>query len=339
MKTNALLAALLALGGLAASQPARADHTLAPTVREEISMIEQEYARANDGEVVPDNQLEYYLDRAHEGWSMGQITSDIQASGSNAWRPTGGWVAEEVICTSVKGAYEECAAPFRGTAVITQQISQSACVEGRSWGQKPGVIWVNNGCRARFGIVRGGAGDGSVGNNNGGMDNNGGMGNNNGGAGNNNGGMGNNSGGIVPPRKITCISNRGRYRECNTGTRGRVQLVNRLNNSLACTVGRSWGQRPGVVWVNRGCRAQFAATRRVVGPVGAPTTWVRDPNYSVNCMSADGRRTTCTWDTRYGRPTLVERRNGTCLEGRDWGYDDNGQLWVTSACGARFGYR
>lgn len=312
MKTNALFAALLALGGLAASQPAHADHTLAPTVREEIRMIEQEYARANQGEVIPDNQLEYYLDRAHDGWSMDQITSDIQASGDNAWRPSSGWVAEEVICTSNKGAYAECAAPFRGTAVVTQQISQSACVEGRSWGQKPGTIWVNNGCRARFGIVRGGMAGG---------------------------GMGNGNGGIVPPRTVTCVSNQGRYRECNTGMRGRVQLVNRLNNSLACTQGRSWGQRPGVVWVSRGCRAQFAAASRVGGPVGTPGNWVRDPNYAVNCVSADGRRTVCTWDNRYGRPTLVERQSGSCVEGRDWGYDANGELWVNSGCGARFGYR
>ncbi len=330
MKTKPLFAALLALGGLVATSSAWAQST-----RDQIRMIEQEYAAAHSGADISDNQLEYYLDRSSQGWSMDQVTADIRANGDNPWRPQSGYVATDVICTSINNAYAECAAPFRGTAVVAQQISQSACVEGRSWGQKPGVIWVNNGCRARFGIVRGGMGDGGMGD--GGMDH-GGM---------DHGGMdhqGNGNGGIVPPRMVTCTSYRGRYRVCNTGIRGRVQLVNRLNNSAACVEGRSWGQRRGVVWVNRGCRAQFAS-------VGRPgwrddrgqsngSTWARDPNYSVTCASIDGRRTACTWDGRYGNPYIVQQiSSSACIEGRDWGYDATGGLWVNSGCRARFGFR
>jgi hypothetical protein len=33
---------------------------------------------------------------------------------------------------------------------VVQEISLSPCVKGQSWGFKPGIVWVNNGCRARF---------------------------------------------------------------------------------------------------------------------------------------------------------------------------------------------
>ena len=68
-------------------------------------------------------------------------------------RPASGWIARELICTSINNRYRECPAPFRGRAVVTYQISQSACIEGESWGQKAGMIWVDRGCRARFGMV------------------------------------------------------------------------------------------------------------------------------------------------------------------------------------------
>ena len=146
MKTKPLFAALLALGGLLATSGASAQST-----RDQIRTIEQEYADAHNGASISDSQLEYYLDRSSQGWSMDQVSADIHANGDNAWRPQSGYVATEVICTSIHNAYRECAAPFRGNAVVTEQISQSACVEGRSWGQKPGAIWVNNAISCRVG--------------------------------------------------------------------------------------------------------------------------------------------------------------------------------------------
>ena len=304
-----LLNCLLALGTvLGASQV-----TAQSSIRDQVRMIESEYARVNDGRVISDGQLEYYLDRANSGWSMRQISEDISANGStssNPWRPQSGWTAREVICSSTDNRYRECQVPFRGTAVITQQISRSACVEGRSWGNKPGAVWVRNGCRARFGIVR-------TGQNN-----------------------------PVPPannRMVVCQSNQDRYRECATGFRGRVELVNRLNNSQACIEGRSWGQREGVVWVRNGCRAQFQSVGRR-GPrddyADRNDDWRRDAHYSVTCSSIGNRRELCTWDPRYGTPRIVQRiSNNNCIEGRDWGYDNRGQLWVDAGCRARFGYR
>jgi hypothetical protein len=301
-----LLAACLAACALFQAAPAQAQSS----TRDQIRLIEQEYARQTGGRSIPDNQLEYYLDRMDQGWSMSQVSTDIATSrrtyARTAWRPAQGWVAREVICTSLEGRYRECAAPFRGTAVVTQQLSRAACVQGRTWGQKPGLIWVDDGCRARFGIVR--------------------------------------NAGTNPPRgMVVCASNRGAYRECNTGIRGRVVLVNRLNNSAACIEGRTWGQKPGIVWVDDGCRAQFRSDGRPGWRDDRTDrrdgrAWVRDPNYGVDCYATGTGRTVCQWDTRYGTPTIVRRVAGTCVQGRDWGYDRNGELWVTAGCRARFGY-
>jgi hypothetical protein len=302
-KLNLALAACLVAGGLLQSSAAFA------YTPDQVRMVEREYARQTGGAAIPDAQLAYYLDRLDEGWTMARVSADIAGlrtpAARNAWRPAGGYVAREVICTSISNRYRECPAPWRGDAMLSQQLSNAACIEGRSWGQKPGAIWVNNGCRAVFTVVRGPMGRGNAGN---GMNNGVGM--------------------------VTCTSNQGRYRECTTGMRNPVTLVNQLPNSAACIERRTWGNKPGAVWVDRGCRAQFTTERRA-----ERLGFTRDPNYGVTCASTSSGRTICNWDTRYGNPVIVrELSNAACVEGRGWGYDRNGELWVAAGCRARFGY-
>ena len=277
--------------------------------RDKITQIEQEYSRQNGGRMIPDNQLEYYIDQSNSGWSMSQISQDMSNSqrqySNNNWRPRDGWVQREVVCSSENSQYRECSAPFRGTAVITQQISQSSCVKGQSWGEKPGAIWVRNGCRARFGIITTSSGNTPSYPNN--------------------------------RQFVTCQSTRNRYQQCNTGFRGRVVLVKRLTNSAACTSGRSWGQREGMVWVSRGCRAQFASEGR---PGRGDDNWNRDNNYSVTCSSQGDAMARCNWDSRYGSPRLVQQLSTTnCVSGRNWGYENNRSIWVNNGCRARFAAR
>ena len=313
-----LLAAALAAGGLVAAGSATAQ----VDTRNQVRAIEREYARLNHGRSIPDAQLEYYLDRSDAGWSLGQISRDIASHSRNrgGWVPQRGWIAREVVCTSIDRRYRECQVPFRGRAVVTHQISDTNCVEGRTWGQRNGRIWVNHGCRARFGIVRN---DVARRNDNRRYDNR--------------------RNDDLTDRTVVCASNRGAYRECRTGFRGDVYLSRRLNNSSACVEGRTWGQRPGSVWVRGGCRAQFESIGRR-GPRddnrAMGSLFTRDPGYFVTCSSTDGGRSVCNWDNRYGTPRMIERlsRDG-CVEGRDWGYNSRGQVWVDSGCRARFGYR
>jgi hypothetical protein len=153
-------------------------------------------------------------------------------------------------------------------------------------------------------------------------------------------------------RMVICESRHGRYRECRTGFHSPVRFVSSMPNSAPCVEGRSWGQRRGVVWVRRSCRARFAAISSGPGPRddGHYTRgqgendrdngpWTRDNNYSVTC-SSNGHRSVCTWDNRYGAPRLIQQiSTNACVEGRHWGYDSNGGLWVDAGCEGRFGFR
>src|SRR5271154_112811 len=61
--------------------------------------------------------------------------------------------------------------------------------------------------------------------------------------------------------RLTCASNDGRYRYCRADTQNRVQLVRQISNSR-CDPGYSWGFDYRGIWVDRGCRAEFAYGRR-----------------------------------------------------------------------------
>lgn len=146
--------------------------------------------------------------------------------------------------------------------------------------------------------------------------------------GNNGGWNGGNDG-----RTVRCESINERYRECTTNFRNRAE-VRRTLSSATCRENYSWGQRRGTVWVSRGCRAEFVESRSGWGP-GRP-----ENNYSVTCSSDDDRYRTCAWQSRYGRPYLIENLSRTqCVQGRTWGYTNNNAIWVDGGCRGRFAPR
>ncbi|MDR1075897.1 MAG: DUF3011 domain-containing protein [Xanthomonadaceae bacterium] len=55
-----------------------------------------------------------------------------------------------VRCESNDRKARVCNTNFRGNARLVRQMSSSPCVEGQSWGQRRGSVWVSNGCRAEF---------------------------------------------------------------------------------------------------------------------------------------------------------------------------------------------
>lgn len=275
---------------------------------ERVRVIEREYDEQSGGREIPDDQLEFYLDSIDSGWTFSRIKQDMATSlgGNNSgWNPGGNWSPRNVICSSIKSRYVECRTPFNGRAILTQQMSKTRCQEGRNWGQRQGMIWVNQGCRARFSQVSGG----------GGWDN------------------GNNWG----DNRVTCESNNSQYRECRTNFRGPAQLYRKLSNN-SCDAGRDWGStRNGYVWVRNGCRAEFYDSYNGNGN-GNGNGW-GNSNYSVTCSSEGSNYKTCAWDHRYGSPRLVQQLSRqSCVSGRTWGYDSRG-LWVSDGCRARFGPR
>lgn len=56
---------------------------------------------------------------------------------------------------------------------------------------------------------------------------------------------------------VVCASGDYRFQRCAFPVNGRVELVRQLSQSN-CQFNRSWGYDRDGIWVNRGCRAEFA---------------------------------------------------------------------------------
>lgn len=207
-----------------------------------------------------------------------------------------------VRCESDGGRQRECSAPVQAPMVLQRQISDTPCIEGQTWGNAGnGRVWVRGGCRGDFAPVAGwgGAGAGTQG--------------------------------------FRCESDGGRHQECRAPTAGRQVLLRQLSDA-ACIEGQSWGSRDGGVWVRNGCRGEFGPASGAWGsPIGG---YGQGYSYAVTCESVERRQNWCQWDTRQGRPRVVEQLSqDSCQEGRNWGYDGRGQIWVNNGCRARFGVR
>lgn len=151
--------------------------------------------------------------------------------------------------------------------------------------------------------------------------------------GNNGGWNGGNQGGNSGGATVRCESINDRYRECPTNFRNRAQLGRTLSK-VTCREDFSWGQRRGTVWVSRGCRAEFVESRSDWGQ-GRP-----ENNYNVTCSSEDDSYRTCAWQSRFGRPHLIETLSRTaCVQGQTWGYTRNNTIWVDGGCRGRFSPR
>jgi hypothetical protein len=59
-----------------------------------------------------------------------------------------------VRCESVDNARSICETPRNRAARVVRQLSDSPCIKGQTWGRTRHSIWVDDGCRAEFEIVR-----------------------------------------------------------------------------------------------------------------------------------------------------------------------------------------
>ncbi len=228
------LAVFLALAAPVAAQ-AQSARAYAPenlrqlSVPDRVRVIEREYADQSRGRQIPDDQLEFYLAQVDSGWGFSRIKQDIATSlrgSGGTWRPNPGWSSQTVTCSSNDRRRRQCQTPFRGRAVLVENISGTRCVEGQNWGSGSGFIWVDQGCRGRFAEGRGWGGSGGGGN-----------------------------GGI-----LRCESQDNRERICPAGGWRGATLVRQLSKTR-CVEGQNWGVRNGAIWVRSGCRGEFAESR------------------------------------------------------------------------------
>lgn len=211
---------------------------------------------------------------------------------------------QTVRCDSNDNRYRQCEADTRGGVRLARQYSKSACVEGRTWGYDRRGVWVNNGCRAEFALGRWNDGGGGW-----------------------NGGNG---------RTVRCDSNDNRYQQCAIDGR-RVSLVRQYSKS-PCVEGRSWGVGRGFVWVNDGCRAEFASGYGGGGwgggnGGGQGGGW--DAAQKLYCGSDNNRQRRCNVTIRRDARLVRQASKAACIEGRSWGWDRNG-VWVSNGCRGDF---
>ncbi|MCS6781961.1 MAG: DUF3011 domain-containing protein [Gloeomargarita sp. SKYBB_i_bin120] len=120
-------------------------------------------------------------------------------------------------------------------------------------------------------------------------------------------------------QRLTCESINGRYKTCPVDARGGVRLERQLSNAR-CIENRTWGVNDRGIWVDKGCRGVFVVT---AGPV------------TMTCRSVNFKYQFCRVNTQGGVRLQRQLSHSPCVQGRTWGYDDQG-VWVDRGCAAAF---
>ncbi|HTA64232.1 MAG TPA: DUF3011 domain-containing protein [Xanthomonadaceae bacterium] len=200
------------------------------------------------------------------------------------------------VCKSSGYQQNYCEADTRGGVTMTRQISNSACIQGRTWGYDRRGVWVAQGCEAEFMLGQR----------------------------------------MPPPMSLQivhCESNDYRQDYCRVDTRGGVRL-RRQTSSSACIRGRTWGANGGGIWVSDGCQGDFAVGGGW-DPGAPPQQSVFMPERTVRCESNGDRTVRCDVDTRGGVRLAAQLSSSACIQSRTWGWDRAG-VWVSNGCRADF---
>ena len=128
--------------------------------------------------------------------------------------------------------------------------------------------------------------------------------------------------------RIYCASDDFDRHFCTVNANGGVELIRQRSES-ACIYGRTWGVAGDSIWVDRGCRADFAVGAR--GSYGDGYRGAR----TFYCASNDFNFHGCPVNTYGGIRLVRQRSESPCVFGQTWGYDDRG-VWVDRGCRADF---
>jgi hypothetical protein len=131
---------------------------------------------------------------------------------------------------------------------------------------------------------------------------------------------------------VRCESSDGRYVECRTGLLDNVTLSRTLNDS-SCVQGQTWGFRNNVIWVDRGCRADFLVTENLSS--NTPVTTATTNDTLVVCESLNNTRHQCHTKVLGGITLVRTLSDNECIRGKSWGINQRG-VWVDKGCRAEF---
>lgn len=265
--------------------------------------------------------------------------------------------SSNVVCES-HGGRVTCPVTTAGGVSVAKQLSQSSCIEGRSWGFTKNGIWVDKGCRAEFmigdapmhtarldGNIRCESHDGNridcaADTSSGvrllrqlsktdcqfGRD----WGYTNNGVWVTNGCRGEFAVDSSAFQTVLCESQDGKRRHCGADTTFGVELHRQISSN-DCVRDRTWGYDSNGVWVTAGCRAEFAVGSRRPGLNMLSST----PAPTLTCESVNGRRAHCSADTRFGAALYRQLSDTKCIRNANWGVDRDG-IWVTGGCRGEF---
>ena len=132
-------------------------------------------------------------------------------------------LAQSISCESRDYQRNYCATGVQVTkAWLINQSSESACIQGRTWGFDGGGIWVNSGCAGEFGF----------------------------------------QGGRPAGNTIVCESRNYERSFCEVQAQISRAWLLEQESEAACVEGQTWGARGNGIWVNQGCSGVFAFDRR-----------------------------------------------------------------------------
>lgn len=132
------------------------------------------------------------------------------------------------------------------------------------------------------------------------------------------------------PGPVYCASNDNRFARCQVPWRD-AELVQQMSK-VRCERGQTWGFDRGSIWVDRGCRGQFAPAHDRWG--GGRPGWNQG---RVRCESSGGNYQLCPADLRRGDSVRIANQlsSARCRQGDSWGWQPNG-IWVNRGCRADF---
>ena len=160
----------------------------------------------------------------HSGTCVVQPNGWIVQFTTDGRRTTGGFGEAKVssfTCESARGGRSECRIPPNGRLRVIRPLVQGVCRPNDTYGQGLGYVWVDKGCRVEYEVS-------SEPETN-----------------------------QPSERRITCESDSGQRAECRIPFKAHVQLVMVISRA-PCRQGESWGVTDNAIWVDKGCRAEFA---------------------------------------------------------------------------------
>lgn len=176
----------------------------------------------------------------------------------------GGWDRDiEFQCESRGFGYNLCQVDIgrSGRVYLVDQVSNSDCIEGRTWGYNRAGVWVDQGCAGVFRVERRGD-NGRHGGRDDGYDRGDRYDDGRGDRGDRHGDWrpGNDWDQQI---NVRCGSQNFRYNLCQVDTgRGSDVFISRQVSGSPCVEGRTWGWNRAGIWVDQGCDAVFTVNRR-----------------------------------------------------------------------------